>query len=180
MTGRLAERETIQGPTDPARATIPGPRSLLRRAVRTLLLPMLVGGVCGVLSLGLVGRLAMRVLAILAGVPTGFSRGGTLEVLVAGLVFGAVAALPLAVVIRRRTIGVGLAYGALLFLVLFLFPPPAARSAAALVPGKALLVFGLFLPVFVLYGGMLVALMRRMPHARHAGGAPSPPAGLAP
>jgi hypothetical protein len=125
-----------------------------------VLRPILIGGVCGLVSLGLVGRAAMRLLAVFAGVPTGFSAGGTLEVLAAGFLIGA-AAGPALVLTRRRGVGAGAAFGVLVFLVLLAFPPAAARSAAALVPGQLPLVIAVFLPVFVLYGVLLASVLQR-------------------
>lgn len=109
----------------------------------------LIGGVL----LGVGGRVVMRLIALGAGVPPGFSLGGTVEVIATGVLIGAPAAL-LWLAVRRWLGGRlwrGAAYGALVLAALTLVPPPAARSAFSGV-GDLGLTLGLFGPLFVLFG----------------------------
>ncbi len=122
----------------------------------------LVAGLVGGLVLGVGGRVAMRLVALGAGLDPGFSWGGTGEVVATGLFIGVPAAFVF-IATRRFIPGPGVwrgaAFSALLFLVLVVVPPPAARSAAGAV-GRPLLTLSLFGPLFLLYG-IVVELVRQ-------------------
>ena len=110
--------------------------------------------VAGVL-LGTAARLAMRVLVWLAGGAGGFSRGGSVEIVVFGALLGAPIAL--AVFAVRQWRGwqhpwVGVWTGLALYLAAVARPSPSAQSAlaASALPGwQIFLIFGL---VFVAFG----------------------------
>jgi protein-S-isoprenylcysteine O-methyltransferase Ste14 len=105
--------------------------------------------------LGAAARLAMRVLAWLAGTGSGFSRGGSVEI----VVFGALLGAPLALAVfgirgwrrwRHPWVGVWTALG--LYIGALARPSPSAQAALAAspVPGwQILLLFGL---VFLAFG----------------------------
>lgn len=132
------------------------------RALWRLLAAGLLAGLVGGLVLGVGGRVAMRLIALGAGLEPGFSWGGTGEVVATGLLIGVPAAVVF-VALRRFIPGPGVwrgaAFGALLFLALVVVPPAAARSASESV-GRLLLTVGLFAPLLVLYG-IVVELVRR-------------------
>ena len=131
--------------------------------------------VAGVL-LGTAARLAMRVLVWLAGGGGGFSRGGSVEIVVFGALLGAPIAL--AVFAVRQWRGwrhpwVGVLAALALYLAAVARPSPSARSAlaASSLPGwQIFLVFGL---VFLAFGAWIdlrwhVATGRRVPLALRA------------
>lgn len=118
--------------------------------------------VAGVL-LGAAARVAMRWVAIDAGLDPGFSIGGSIEVLAFGVLIGSPVALGLGAAACRWRLphGSGLAAASALLIVLSVVPPPAARSAIATVPdsmGQALAVFA---GAFLLYGLSLELLVHR-------------------
>jgi protein-S-isoprenylcysteine O-methyltransferase Ste14 len=110
--------------------------------------------VAGIL-LGAAARLAMRGLAWLAGSPGGFSRGGSIEIVVFGALLGAPIALAVFAIRQWRRwehpwVGVWVAVA--LYLASVARPSPSAQSALAAspVPGwQIFLVFGL---VFLAFG----------------------------
>lgn len=105
--------------------------------------------------LGTAARLAMRVLAWLAGTGGGYSRGGSVEIVVFGALLGAPIAL--AIVLLRQWRGwrhpwIGLWTALALYIGALARPSPSAQGALAAspLPGwQVLLVFGL---VFVAFG----------------------------
>jgi ABC-type polysaccharide/polyol phosphate export permease len=136
----------------------------MRRLGRGLVRGTLTGTVVGLLILGIGGRLVMSLIAWRAGIPVGYTVGGTLEVIMTGVLFGLGGGLiyaTLVAVARSDRPAVGAAFGALYFAALVLYPPPAARSAAAGVPQQRVLVLLAFGALFVAYGVTLAALMRR-------------------
>jgi hypothetical protein len=120
------------------------------------------GALSGLLALGLAGRLAMSVLAVMAGNPVRWSLGGTLDVLAFAALVGAPAG---AVYGLLRDLGPprwwrGAAYGLALFALFVLVPPPAARSAFSGVRALWLPVLALFGAAFTAYGATLEWLLR--------------------
>jgi hypothetical protein len=93
---------------------------ILRRAGVGILSGTLAG-----IVLGIAARLAMRIVAMAIGLTPGFSLGGTLNVVAIGTVVGVAPGLAY-VVVRRRLLGPpvlrGLTFGALLFVVLEVYP----------------------------------------------------------
>lgn len=67
---------------------------------RNAAVPVLVGLAAGIVVLGIGGRIAMRVIALVTGQVPDFSLGGTLEVLVAGAWRGTLGGL-IYLVLRR-------------------------------------------------------------------------------
>jgi protein-S-isoprenylcysteine O-methyltransferase Ste14 len=105
--------------------------------------------------LGTAARLAMRVLAWLAGTSGGYSRGGSVEIVVFGALLGAPIAL--AILVLRQWRGwrhpwIGLWTALALYIGALARPSPSAQAAlsASALPGwQILLVFGL---AFVAFG----------------------------
>lgn len=110
------------------------------------------------LLLGLGARLVMRGLAWLSGSPGGFSRGGSVEIVVFGAMLGAPIALAVFAIRQWRRwehawIGVWVALA--LYLGAAARPSPSARSALAaspLAPWQIFLAFGL---VFLAFGAWI-------------------------
>lgn len=92
----------------------------------------LAGFLIGILVLGLGGRLAMRLVAILIHQTTHFGFGATLGIIVIGGVLGTLAGLAYGIMIERtvpmNAAAKGTLYGTVLFVVLVLFQPPAIRA----------------------------------------------------
>jgi hypothetical protein len=119
--------------------------------------------------LGLAARVAMRLVALEAGVAVGFSPGGSLEVVAFGALVGAPVALlffALRAWRRVRHPWLGVLCGLALFCVLGTIPPPAARSALATTPDTTLSTALVFCVVFVGWGVMLEYFARRFLLAR--------------
>ena len=64
-----------------------------RPSARDWLSLIVVGAVIGMLSLGIGGRIAMRIIALTAGAPPGWSVGGTITVVALGAASGALGAV---------------------------------------------------------------------------------------
>jgi hypothetical protein len=129
----------------------------LKAAVRPLTLAVCAGAV-----LGIAARLAMRVVAWQSDVSASFSFGGSLEIVVLGVMIGAPVALLYWVCRARlglpRWTGVGFAL--LLFAILALRPTPSARSALAATPDRPRATLVTFAAVFIVYGVALDLLWR--------------------
>lgn len=120
-------------------------------------------GIASGVVLGIGARLVMHLIARESGVAAGFSLGGTLEVILFGLIVGAPAAwafLGLAPLTRIRRPFPGLVWGFVLFVGLALAPPPAARSALAGTPDTPWVTATLFCSLFLLWGVGLDTLER--------------------
>jgi hypothetical protein len=133
--------------------------------VRRLLLLSIVAG----LILGIAGRAVMRFVALESGLDTGFSLGGSLEVIAFGAFVGVpAAALYLATRGRLAIDGwwPGLVFGAALFAAMTMAQPPAARSALAGTPDTPVATALAFAVVFVGWGVGLEWLARRFSRAR--------------
>ena len=136
----------------------------MRRVGRGVGRGALIGAVVGLLILGIGGRLVMSLIAWRAGIPVGYTVGGTLEVMITGVLFGLGGGLIygiLAAVWRLYRPAFGAAFGAVYFTGLALYPPAAARTAALGVPQQRVLVLLTFGALFVVYGASMAALMRR-------------------
>jgi hypothetical protein len=107
----------------------------------------------------------MSATALAAGLRLHWSVGGTVEVLVFGLLVGAAAGIPYGAIRRRfkrPALVAGAVWGALVFLMLVAVPPPAALSAFGGVSHVGLpVVLALFGAVFLGYGVLLEWLLRR-------------------
>ena len=104
----------------------------------------------------------MRLVAWNAGGPGAFSPGGSIEIVMFGILLGAPVALLYWACRARlalpRWTGVGLAL--LLFGVFALWPTPAARSALAAAPDSPLSSAAPFAAAFAIYGAVLDLLWR--------------------
>jgi len=133
--------------------------------LRSTLAGAAAGALSGLLVLGLAGRLAMSATALVAGLRLRWSFGGTVEVVVFGLLVGAAAGVPYGAArgrLPRASPLTGMAWGALVFGLLLLVPPPAALSAFAGVRHVGFpTVLALFGAVFLAYGLLLAWLLRR-------------------
>lgn len=102
----------------------------------------------------------MRFIALEAGVAPGFSSGGSLEV----ILFGAMIGMPAALLVWacrgkwRLPFWFGTFAGLALFVILSIFPPPAARSALGGTPDRPFWTTLLFAAAFVSYGAVLDAV----------------------
>ena len=137
----------------------------LRSLPRRLGASLLAGTVAGIVILGLLGRAVMRLVGEIAGLPTGGTLGGTLEVVATGALMGA-AAGPVYLLLRSRLPGPGsargLAFGLAAFLLLLAFPPDAARSAAAGTRHVQGAVVACFAALFAVFGIGLEAAFRQL------------------
>jgi hypothetical protein len=119
-------------------ATIPNGLTVASR----LLIAALMAGT----ALGCAGRLLMRVIALESGLPGSYSLGGSLEVVLFGILLGAPLAAGFCLVrpwLRWSSPLPGLTLGLLLTALLAAFPPTSARSALAATPDT---------PIFTLVG----------------------------
>jgi hypothetical protein len=107
----------------------------------------------------------MWILARVALGASGFSLGGTLEVIATGLLFGSPGALVYAVI--RKKIGTpfiwkGALFGLLFFITLVLIPPPAAVSASSGLRNFLHITLTLFGILFVAFGVIVELLLKKI------------------
>jgi membrane associated rhomboid family serine protease len=123
---------------------------------------LLVASALGALVLGIGGRVLMRIIALANGSPGGFSVAGSLEVVAAGALFGALGGLILLVIDRARLYRRrALILAAALFLIIGL-ASDAARGAASRIPAPGRwLALGAFAGLLLLYSMLLLRLARR-------------------
>jgi hypothetical protein len=123
----------------------------------------------GALVLGVGGRVLMRIIALASGSGGGFSLAGSLEVVAAGALFGALGGLVLLILDRaglhrRRALNLTAA----LFFVIGLVSD-AARGAASRIPTPGRwLALGAFGGLLLLYSMLLLWLARRWASDSHA------------
>jgi hypothetical protein len=121
-----------------------------------------IAGIISGLLLGIGGRVVMWMLALIALGSSGFSLGGTFEVIATGLLFG----IPGTIVYKliRKRIGspalwkaafFGLSY----FIILVIIPPPAAVSASSGLRNVLTYTLTFFGLLFVFYGITLELLL---------------------
>ena len=131
-----------------------------------------LGAVLGLLLLGVGGRFAMRVIALLAGQTPGFSLGGTAPVIFLGTVWGGVGALVfvgLRFLTRRRVVRATLFWAFLVLMTLRGLRPIDVQRLAV------------FLPLVLLYGVALQVLWCRVYWPRRSSASEPPPKhGVAP
>jgi hypothetical protein len=114
----------------------------------------------------------MLILARVALGDSGFTLGGTMEVIAIGLLFGSPGALVFAVI--RKKIGTpslwkGALFGLLFFIILVLIPPPAAVSASSGLRNILHMTLTLFGILFMAYG-VIVELFLKKFGRQDAGG----------
>ena len=113
----------------------------------------IAGIAIGLLVLGIGGRVAMRVIAHATNVAPAFTTSGTMAVVGLGAVSGLAGGLIYAVLARflpNRAVVRSLLYGTILVLITF----------RGLSPATALSI-GLFMPLVLLYGGLIDYAYRR-------------------
>jgi hypothetical protein len=124
----------------------------------TVVLHLLIGALIAGTVLGAAARLLMRLIAFEAGLPGFFSLGGSLEVVLFGVLVGAPLAAGFWLLrprLRWRSPLPGLAFGVVLTLLLAALPPPSARSALAGTPDTPLLTWLGFGLLFTTWGAGL-------------------------
>lgn len=120
----------------------------------------LVGG----LWLGLAGRGVMVLIALAAGHSLRWSWGGSVEIVLFGVILAAVAVAAwmllrhLVPVLRH---GRGLVFGLILFGIFAVLPPPSAQSAVAGI-GQRTLSLVLFGALLVVFGSLVETLLVRL------------------
>jgi hypothetical protein len=125
---------------------------------------LLAGVASGILLLGLGGRLAMRVLALIAHRPTHFGLKATLGILLIGAILGGLASLGYTLVLRQARGAPalkGALYGSFLFAVLIPLQPAAIQEEIVAFRGHLAVAGLLFWAVCVGYGVMLAGLEAR-------------------
>ena len=121
---------------------------------RILFTTLLAALVAGAIVLGVGGRLAMAGLSLANGNRLEFSWGGSFEVVVLGMIYGAVGAVPLAIIRRFWTEdgwARGIVVGALMLGIAWL-SSTVGRSTAAASPTAVPTILGISLLIFVAYG----------------------------
>lgn len=132
--------------------------------MRGILAGLVAGIASGLLLLGLGGRLAMRLLALIAHRPTHFGLGATLGILVIGAILGGAASLGYSLFLHRMRGAPalkGALYGSLLFVVLIPLQPRAIQEEIDALHGHLVVAGLLFWAVCVGYGVMLAGLAAR-------------------
>ena len=121
-------------------------------------------GLAAGLVWGLAGRLAMRIMALVAGRPTEFSAGGTLLILLVGAFFG----IPLGLLfigVRRYLPGSDLRKSILFGLVVLLvlgYPFYLGPLRGETVLGHETLAFVMFESLLVMFGVLIAAVASRL------------------
>ena len=122
-----------------------------------------IGFLAGTLILGMGGRLAMRFISIMAGRSGGFSWGGTLDVVLLGLIIGVLSGGVYGFVGKYGFSSVllnGCLYGLLLFIVVLILPID-GKGAARGFPEMQPAIYFIFATVFVLYGIVLAHFFKK-------------------
>jgi len=117
--------------------------------------PWIVEALVAGLLLGCGARVAMRVLSWLAGTSSGFSTGGSIEIVALGMLLGAPLALGVFALRRWRRWShpwVGLWTSLGVFLAMAARPSPSAQSAPAASPHSGPLILLVFGALFTLFG----------------------------
>lgn len=148
-------------------------------AVRRFAIALLAGAGVGLVILGVGGRIAMRIIAIVAGQAPGFSVGGTLDVVLVGGMWGAPGgsiALMLERFVTRRLLR-GVVLGAIGFGVAML---TVGRALSGPVAGPRVwpIAVTLCAALFLAYGIAIVFAvghMRETGSGKRATSPPSPP-----
>ncbi len=139
--------------------TCRGPVTSLSIAhIRRFATAVVVGAASGALCLGVGGRLAMHAFALATARSAGFTVRGSLNVVFAGAIAGAIGGLLLAAIERFLTQRLWLR-GALFGVVCYVIAIPGFRPPQPLV-------FALFAPAFVGYGVVLTVTWERFVRSR--------------
>lgn len=134
------------------------------RAFALIVRAALTGTVVGVLVLGILGRIAMRLVALLVHQTPHFGIAASIGIVLIGGILGTLAGVVYGVIPQRRWAGhptsKGVIFGSALFVVLVLTQPPAIR--AEVVAARAY--WWAIVPLFwALCIGYALTLTRRLP-----------------
>ena len=139
--------------------TCRGPVALLSIAhIRRFATAIVVGAATGALCLGVGGRLAMHAFALATAPSAGFTVRGSLNVVFAGAIAGAIGGLLLAVIERFLSPRLWLR-GVLFGVVCYVIAIPGFRPPQPLV-------FALFAPAFLAYGVVIAVTWERFVRGR--------------
>jgi len=119
---------------------------------------LVLGAATGALCLGVGGRLAMHAFALATARSGGFTLRGSLNVVFAGAIAGAIGAVLLAAIERFLTQRLWLR-GMLFGVVCYVIATPGFRPPRPLV-------FALFAPAFLAYGAVLAVAWERFVRSR--------------
>ena len=122
-----------------------------------------LASVVGGLWLGVAGRGVMVLIALAAGHSLRWSWGGSIEIVVFGVILAAVA-VPAWMAMRHwfpaMRVARGLPFGLILFAIFAVLPPPSAQSAVAGI-GQRTLSLVLFGVLLVVFGILVEAILAR-------------------
>ena len=99
--------------------------------LRRFAVSLIAGFIAGIGVLGIGGRVAMRIMAIVAHRETHFGLGATLGIILIGGILGTLASIPFAASRRwlpRSALAAGLTYGTVMFFVLIPSMPASIRE----------------------------------------------------
>lgn len=126
----------------------------MNRIIKRVLVGLLGGALTGVIILGIGGRLLMRSIMLMAGGEGGFSWGGSLEVVLLGLIVGLISGGVFSLsekINNHNNLLVGLIFGTLVFLAIILLPID-GKGAASGFPELQWQIYLLFGGLFLLFG----------------------------
>ncbi|MFN2316038.1 MAG: hypothetical protein ABR551_09355 [Gemmatimonadales bacterium] len=131
--------------------------------VPQLLKAWAIASVVGGLWLGVAGRGVMVLIALAAGHALRWSWGGSIEIVIFGVILAAVAVaawMLLRHLVPLLRYGRGLVFGLVLFGIFAVLPPPSAQSAAAGI-GQHTLSMALFGALLVVFGILVESIVVR-------------------
>ena len=133
--------------------------------LRRFAVSLLSGFVAGVAILGVGGRIAMRIMAVVAHREAHFSLGATLGILLIGGILGTLASIPFAAVRRwlpRNPVSAGVIYGTAMLMILIPLQPASIRDEITALRGFLLPATLIFWIVCTSYAIALARLNARM------------------
>ena len=135
----------------------------MHATLRNVLIGLLGGMVSGTMVLGIGGRLLMRGIAIMAGGSGNFSWGGSMEVVLLGVLIGICSGIFMGLSIpfsMRNKLVWGLFHGFLAYLMVLVLPI-GGKGAARGFPDLQLTIHLLFGGLFLLYGILSTLIILR-------------------
>lgn len=133
----------------------------------------LTGFVAGLLVLGIGGRIAMRIVALIIHQTTHFGSGATLGIVFIGGVLGALGGTVYGLVLGKsgmnRAAVKGVIYGTVLFAVLATFQPPAIRAEVTAARMFWVEIIPIFWALCVCYSLVLATALARTAQGRAVG-----------
>lgn len=133
------------------------------KLLKRIFFGLLAGIIAGTLIIGIMGRLAMRVIALMGGLRGGFSWGGTMEVVLLGLIIGAISGAIYALLqyyLFNNKLLTGALYGLLVFAAILLLPIE-GKGAAKGFPDLQVPIYLIFGVLLTVYGVLLVFLLEK-------------------